>query len=366
MEDRRNGIVVTAAAIVGAIAAVIAYFKGSHALFVGLLVLALVLIVLMVGVLLSYLFGGRRHRTKISPELPAAPASMVVEPPTPEPQPAFTSLWRSTTEGLEVPSATHAIRKNVYHPGFAKIGYTPEPARVVLATLMACGPIGDSPATTDLVDAFLALLSGPVVVKLTSMLTDVPGGMSWYSYGSNGRLTNNAILARSTSEEEVPIATAFLNLHDSTVTVQHFKDPRMAELGLIVYPEALGVPFKTRRLEQWHGWFVQALKLPAFFSSFLTDEIQVPTYDDPTTAMGVMLHASKDLTQMIDVSGCRPSPGMPPSGELPMYLIADRAGKQAPDVALDALRVLCDHGLHVLGYEKELDELRQSRRAQKQ
>ena len=103
-----------------------------------------------------------------------------------QPAPLLTARWRYTTDGTDASSAMIALQKGVNHPGYMQDPYDPTPAKIVVAVLMPCDPLTELPRTSDVVKAFLDLLSGPIVQKLVSMTTHVAGGV-WYSASSQVR-----------------------------------------------------------------------------------------------------------------------------------------------------------------------------------
>lgn len=271
----------------------------------------------------------------------------------------FTARWRYITDGAAAVSTSWSFNKSVSHSGHSQRQSQEMPPKVITSFLVPCAPFEEQTPTSTVVDAFIDLLSGSVIGKLTSMLTHVEGGLSWYSYSTNGALNNQAILARSYDDPEAPVATAILNLNDSSPKIQHFQDPERAELIVTVEvrsgdgskPEAL-------TFAEWQAWLVQLLKVPDAFAHTLLEDVRTPTYDSPDVRVGVWLEGHSDLADLVDPGPVAPSGGSQAARTFPVYLLGDPAGKTAPAVAIDALRGICDYGLHIHGYEAQLEALR--------
>lgn len=63
-------------------------------------------------------------------------------------------------------------------------------------------------------------------------------------------------------------------------------------------------------------------------------------------------------SKLVDAGDLRSVAGSHPSNWFLGFLIAERDAKEPPDVAIDLLTRLCDHSLHLHGYEAELEKLR--------
>jgi hypothetical protein len=338
VEDRRGALLGAGSALVGAAGTLLALVHHKPWL-TGLLIVVLVIGILAILVALASYVG--RSINDLHPK------------PKRKPAPPFTARWRYTSDGAEAIGAMNATQKTVNHPGYL-LSYMEPRQKIVLAILVPCDPLTDAPPTTAIVKAFLELLSDEVIGELTAMLGASGEGLAWHSYGTNGVLNNLAILARSTEEEVAPAAAAILNLNDASVHYQHFQDRQRAELILLIEPR-LESPLT---LAQLHSWLTDALKVSDALGAFLADEVRVSTYADPEVQVGVLLEGRQDLWDLIDPGDVQSSPGTGKSRTFALHLLADRAGSEPGQAVLDAMRGLCDYGLHIHGYESQLDALR--------
>ena len=356
MEDRRGPFLAAATALVGADAALLALVKADRwlsGILIALLVIGLVgLVVALFSYSVSWIKGWRSEPVRPQPDQ-QEPED---EGAGPMPAAPFTDRWRYTTEGLEAASVSWAFQKAVSHPGYMRDPYDPKPSHAVLVVFVPCAPLAEMPPTSEVVRSFLKLLSGEAIRTLIEMLGQLDQDLSWYSYASNGPLNNQAILARSADDNEAPVATAILNLNDPSMKFQHFQDPKRAELIVSIERRSES----ALSLAQLQVWFVKALKVPDAVAAFLGDDIGVPTCDEPAVHVGVELAGRSILTDLVDPGEVEEPPGIGRSRSFLIYLLADRAGKEPRLAAVDAIRGVCDSGLHVHGYEAQLDVLRGS------
>lgn len=367
VEDRRGPVLGAAGALAVVAATVLATVKSYTWLSDCLLV---VLVLALVGMILLLVSYGRSwfddSRSKPPPLLDASspPLDVDAQPEVPDeasqeaelaPAVPFTSLWRYTTEGMEAASVMNSFRKTVSHPGYMHDPYDPTPSHIVLVVLVPCAPLAEMPPTSQIVQAFLKLLTGGAVARLTKMLGAVEPELRWGSYASNGPLNNQAILTRPVDDDKVrPVASAILNLNDTRINFQHFRDPKRAELIVRIDYEA--EPGLT--LAELHALFVEALQVPDAVVAFLRDDLDIPTYDDPAVHVGLELVGGNTLEDLLDPGDVVSPPGMGRASSFPVYLLADRNGKELHLAAVDAIRGVCDYGLYIHGYEKQLDRLR--------
>ncbi len=268
--------------------------------------------------------------------------------------PAYTATWRHTSEGMVAAGAMNSLQKRLNHPGYgARVSGT-EPPIVRFGLLVACDPLGEKPSASALRAAFLAFLEGSPVRSLVGQLTAIPSDVSWSNYDGNGRLMLGAVLGDVNDEKSAPIASAILNLHDNQAT-RELENRRCAELILVVEPrDATGAPASPVTLARWHERLVTALELPAAFADFLSEEVEVETYDHPTVQIGVCLEAQPSGGALVDTTSFDQVRGSMAKPHFPSYFVAERGGQQPAQAAIDMLKTWCDHALHLDGYEGAL------------
>ncbi len=367
VEDRRGPVLGAAGALAVVAATLFATVKSYPWLSDILIAVMVLALVGMILPLVSYgrnWFDDSRSKPPFLPDASSAPLDDDTQPEVPgeahqeaEPAPAvpFTSLWRYTTDGMDAVGVMNSFRKAVSHPGYMHDPYDPAPSHIVLVVLVPCAPLAEMPPTSQIVQAFLKLLGGGVVGRLIEMLGAVDPELSWGSYASNGPLNNQAVLTRPADDDKVrPVASAILNLNDTSIKFQHFQDPKRAELIVrIDYEAEAGLT-----LADLHALFVAALQVPDAVADFLRDDLDIRTYDDPAVHIGLELAGRNTLTDLIDPGEVESPPGMGRSGSFLVYLLADRNGKESHLAAVDAIRGVCDYGLHIHSYEEQLDRLR--------
>lgn len=168
---------------------------------------------------------------------------------------------------------------------------------------------------------------------------------------------SGAVLTSSADQTDAPIACALMNLNEEGTRTGWEQDSRYAELLLLVQPrDAAGQPASPVSLERWHDRLVMALRVPEAFASFL-DRNGMQTYDDPPAQFGVRLETNRGLDELIDSRSLERIPGSATLNSMFSYGVANREGEESPNVALVMLRLWCDHGLCVDGYEAELAKL---------
>jgi hypothetical protein len=343
VEDRRGQVLGSFVALAGVAGTLVALVKDGWLR--DLLIVVLVVAgVGVVAVLVSYgrsWYQDRRLKSQPPPEEPKR-----------VPAPLSTNRWRYTTEGAEAINAMNAFNKGVSHPGYMQ-AHDEERSKVVVSVLVPCDPLTDAPPTSALVKAFLELLRGHAVMSLASTLGLSVKGLSWYSYGSNGVLNNQAILAPSADDKAAPAASAILNLNDSSVRYQHFQDPGLAELILRFEPSLA----RSLTLAQVYELLLGVLNVPDSLGRFLSEDVKVSTYADQAVQVGVCLEGNQYLTDLVDPGDVVSPPGLGRGKQYLIYLLGEPSGKRKGVAVIDALRGLCDYGLHVQGYEDQLDAL---------
>jgi hypothetical protein len=273
------------------------------------------------------------------------------------PRPAFTGRWRHTTEGTEVPSLMTTLQKGLSHPGYMSGVVGESPPSVRIGVIVACGPLGSTPTTSDLRSAFLCLLRRPPVWDLIKELTYVNTDVSWRNYASNGRINNGAVLTASDEETEAPVVSALLNLNEDGTHLWGL-DSRCAEMLLLVQPrDEIGQPAPPLTLKHWFDVLVKALELPAALGYFLSTQVGTSVHDDPPAQLGIRLDSYRGIGSLVDPGQFMPIAGSSMTSSFLSYMIAERAGAAPQQAAVEMLRVWCDHGLHIDGYEGILARL---------
>jgi hypothetical protein len=274
-----------------------------------------------------------------------------------KPGPAFTSRWRYTPNGAEAPSLMMMTHKGFSHPGYMRPSDEKMPPYVRVGVLVACDPLGPSPTTSDLRNSFQSFLHQELVWNLLYGLTHDIDDPFWWSYASNGRIHNEAVLATDPAQTEAPVASAMLNLNE-VGTARYGHDSRYAELVLHIEPrDKGGKPLPAADFTAWYKTLLRAQAVPALFARFLTEDAKVATYEDPPALLGIELRAYRSLTELVNPGDLRPVAGSWQSNQFLGYLVANRGGQNAGSAARELLTGVCD-ALHLDGYEPELAKLR--------
>lgn len=274
------------------------------------------------------------------------------------PTPIFTGRWRYTSNGHEVPGLMMITHKGFSHPGYMRPPSENRPPSVRFGVLVACDPLGQSPTTSALRDRLLGFLASPPIAGLVSSLSHAGDDVSWMSYASNGRFHNEAVLVSSADQAEAPVVSMMLNLNEAGAA-HYGHDPRTAEFVLHIEPRDKGggvapaVGFKP-----WHEALVLALDVPRAFARFLNQDIGLATYGDPPAALSLELNAYRSIAELVDAGGLPTVAGSWPRNSFRVYMVAQQAGNEPADAAVEMLRSICDHALYLHGYEDELDKLR--------
>jgi hypothetical protein len=275
--------------------------------------------------------------------------------------PAVTERWRQTTDGFEVPELMRITHVGMSHPGYMRRDPGAKPPSLRVGMLVACSPLGPAPATSELRSRFLSFLDWAPIMGLITELSHVDAGFSWTPWGGHGRINVEAVLTGE-NDEEAPAASALLLLPEIG-TSRYGRDSRYAELVLDIEPRSPdGSPAAPGGLAAWHGRFTRALNLPAVLARFLSDELGLIPADDPPAQAGVWLNASRSMSELIDVGQLKPVKGAMGSNQFMGWAVADPGGDPAEATAVDWLTQMCDHTLHLDGYEPVLERMRQARK----
>jgi hypothetical protein len=129
-------------------------------------------------------------------------------------------------------------------------------------------------------------------------------------------------------------------------------------LWLHVEPRAQDGSPRAFGLAQWHGHLCWAVDIAAALAGYLTEDLGLPTRDDPSARVGVLLQVPAAMSELVDTGHLASLPGAVRSTQFLGYIIADPAGRSADDAVLDLLRQLCDHTLHLGGdFERALEAI---------
>lgn len=293
---------------------------------------------------------------------PASQTTEAIEAPEESgdavPAPIFTGSWRHTLNGGEVPGLLMVRHKGFSHPGYMRPASDKRPPSVRFGVIVACEPLGQSPTTSGLRDCFLNFLASQPVSDLVSALTYVGDGLTWMSYASSGRFHNEAVLVSGADQADAPVVSAMMNLHEPGLA-HYGHDQRTAELVLHVEPrDKDGSVAPPAGLQAWRDTLLQALDMPRAFAHFLNQDLGLTAYGEPAAQFGMELSAQHSITELIDAGGLPTVAGSWQSNSFLSYVVAEHDGAEPADAALEMLRGICDHALHLHDYEGELDKLR--------
>ena len=264
--------------------------------------------------------------------------------------PAATDLWRHTTNGFDVSALMRIGDVAMSHPSYMTRPAENRPPSMRIGVLVACDPLGATPATSELRSRFLNLLVWPPVMELVSAASHIDQRASWKPYGGHGRINLQAALT-STDDTEAPVASALLLLPEAGMS-QFGRDSRYAELVVDIEPRNQdGRPADAMTLETWHDLITRSLALPRVLAEFLTKELGLATLNDPPAQAGIWLKTPHAMTELVNVEDLEPIPGSPVSNWFIGYMIADPAGHRAEHAAVELLGQMCDYTLHLDGHE---------------
>jgi hypothetical protein len=279
----------------------------------------------------------------------------------PEPGPASTDRWRPTTNGFDVPAMMQV--GNVAMPDPSHLPRLPQemPPTMRIGAVVACDPLGSSPATSELRAGFLGFLSSPPIKGLVSRLSHIPQGGRWKPLAGRGRIYLEAALTAD-DQNDAPTASASLLLPDPSGS-GYGHDPRYARFVLKVeLRNAQGQPAPAMTLADLHDRFTRALAMPTALTAFLTDDLGLNTSDDPSSQVGVWLDTPRDMAELVDSEGLTPLPGSSRSNSFTGWALADAVGEPASIAAVELLRQMCDYTLNLDGYEPVLEGMMAGRR----
>jgi len=279
----------------------------------------------------------------------------------PELTPAHTARWRVTSDGFEVPALMRLGDAAAPQPAWTTLPPGTEPASMRVGALIACEPLGSSPPTPELGQRFLQFTGAATgVTDLINSVTHVDDRATWARWAGNGRMMLEAGLIDPLASREDPgsiIAWARLLLPQ--VAQSSFgRDPRFAELIVHINPRtAGGAPIMPADVRTWHERLTNALSIPAHFSAFLGDVLELDTSDDPPSQVGIQLKTPHNMADLVDLEGLKILEGSQFSPWYMGWAVADRAGQPPAQAATELLRSMFDYTLHVDEYEEILASL---------
>lgn len=266
--------------------------------------------------------------------------------------PAFTGLWRCTSNGFEASPAMNMVHTAM--PGYPGSQSQPPFARFGLC--VACDPFPPAASGSKIGAGFVAFLNCEPAISLVSALTHISQTTSWLRLAGNGALRLDAML-RPDGEDARPNASAML-LPPHEGLGNYGRDDRFACLWLHIEPRTPdGTTAQPAGLPQWHQYLIQAIDLATAFAGFLADEAGLATQDNPATRVGVMLQAPNSMNELVDPGELMVLPDAIRSNQFLGYAIADHNGRTSNDAARDLLTLLCDHTMHLADFDQLLTAL---------
>ncbi len=274
---------------------------------------------------------------------------------------AYTDRWRMTSDGFEVPALMRLGDAGAPLPALQMRTSEREPASMRIGALIACEPLGATPPTSDLAQAFLRFLETSHVMNAIKSITTVHAKAAWTRWAGNGRINLEAGLVGPSSGKS-PVAWARLLLPEAGMS-SYGQDPRFAELIIHIEPRGSdGSPVEPANIAAWHKRFTKAFSIPEGLHSFLTKGLRLNTTDDPAAQLGIALKTPHNMGDFVDFKGLHALEGSQPTPWYMAWAVADRKGQPPAEVAINLLRTMCDYTLHVDGYEAVLAGLEQDRK----
>jgi hypothetical protein len=271
---------------------------------------------------------------------------------SPEPVPAVTDRWRHTSDGAEVPSLMRITHKAFSYPGNLR-ALPDQPPSVRIGALVACDPLGPTPATSELRSRLVTFLASPPLLDVVSEYSHIDSDAQWTTLAGNGRLVLEAALMTS-DQMQIPTVSAMLLLPEAGRS-RFGSDSRYAEFVLHIEPRTQDhTPAPPATLAQWHDRFTQALSVPGALAQFLTSNLGLATIAEPPAQLGMWLNAPHALSELIDTGDLKPLPGSAAANWFISYAISDSAGKTVTEAAMDILSQLCDFTLHLDRWESAI------------
>jgi outer membrane protein assembly factor BamB len=262
---------------------------------------------------------------------------------------AFTRLWRSTDVSPSLDLASAVASSAAGDPAV-------QGPFIRVCVRVPCGPLARDASGSLLREQFAGFLSRGPVARLISALACTGGPVTWTELAGDGPRRLEAELT-GTGPADRTAASATMTLPVEGAAVPGHRDA-LAYLWLYAGPRLPGGSvWPTAGLPQWHERFRLVIEVAAEFAHFLTARVDLQTRNAPAVQAGVMLQAPSSIGELVDSGRLRVLPAARPSNEFLGYVIADPAGKPPGDVARSVLTLLCDHAMHLDGFEPILAAL---------
>jgi hypothetical protein len=265
--------------------------------------------------------------------------------PPPSPESLIDNRWLYTTDGVQVQPLTVAMEVGL--PGTGAKLKDDQPPWVRFVATVACSPISadDDPDVHYL--CFESLIETALVRSLIESLTAYRGEVMWWRWSATRPGLHEAVLG-TYREEIAPVASARLELPTGGSS-RYGRDGRCATLILHVEPRAVdGGPAAPQSPDFWDERIQQALWIPAQLARLLAD-LELRPSGDPTAKVGVRLEATRDIAEMVDMTGLHPMWGSIRGRQATGYFIADRNGKSAEQAAAIMRREILLYALKTSG-----------------
>jgi hypothetical protein len=260
----------------------------------------------------------------------------------------ITSRWQVTTDGVQ--ARAPALAMEIALPGTTYMRQPGDrPPWVRLVVQIACGQVGDNPDWPGIRAAFESFLHTPAVAELLADLTQAGQDAVWARQATSTSSIIDMVLGDG-------VASARLELPDGIR--RHGRVEGYALLVVHAEPRgADGTPAPPASPSSWRRRFERALQLPAAFAAFLPGELGLTTSGEPPAQAGIRLEASRDMTDLVDITGLAALPGAQRLSQFMAYLTACPDGGSAVSAADKMTRQMLEEALKAdLGADIELQD----------
>lgn len=268
-----------------------------------------------------------------------------------EAQPAYTALWRYTSDGFEASPLMNMTSLSI--SGFE--GARGQSPQIRVGVCVACQPIGRDASSSHLGRSLLDFLGRAPVSTLMESVIGADDSLMWIRHAGNGSLSLEAVLAPSADTK--PLASALLQPPVAGLSL-YGRAEDIACLWIHVDPSRADSP---ARLSTWNFRFGLAVTIASAFAEFLEHDLDLRTTDKRPARAGFMIETVGPMSDLVDTEGISPLPGAIPSTQFLGYAIADGAGKPAERIGRDFLQTLCDHTMHLGDFEDLIDAINPAR-----